>query len=101
MVLRRFEKWCGGVAVAGSVLLELCARADVAVLLPYVRNGGTHPMIQGGFNQNHWLARARLASPEVWQHLLAEMPHYAWLLGLHDGRKVQSVPKIWTLLTAS
>lgn len=48
----------------------------------------------------HRLGWAGLASPEVWQHLLAEMPQHARLLGIHDEREVQSVSKTWTSLTA-
>lgn len=55
--------------------------------VPHVRNGGAHPIVHGVFKLDGQLAWARLASPEVWQHLLAEMPQHARLLGVHDVRE--------------
>lgn len=68
----------------------LWAGGDVSVLLPHdpnVGNGGAHPMVHGVLELDDRLAWARLVSPEVWQHLLAEMPQHARLLGVHDGRR--------------
>lgn len=75
----------------------------MSIFLPHVShvgNGGAHPIVQDVFVMDVRLVRARLASPEVWQHLLAEMPQHACLLGVHDGREGWSVSKIWTSLTA-
>lgn len=41
-----------------------------------------------GVLQVDGLAGARLAPPDVWQHLTAEMVQHAGLLGVHDGRRV-------------
>lgn len=67
----------------------------VLLHFPHVGNRGAHPTVVKLVGQ---LARARLASLEVWQHLLAEMLHHARLLGVHDGIRVRS--KTWTSLTA-
>lgn len=80
--------------------MEVRAGGDLSVLLshvPHVGDGGAHPVVQ----VCEVLGQAGLASPEVWQHLLAEVPQHARLLGVHDGREVQSVQsKIWTSPTA-
>lgn len=68
--------------------------------VPDIRNRGAHPMIHGLFSLKVQLAWACLATAEVWQHLLAEMPQHARLLGVHDVREASSASKIWTLLTA-
>lgn len=72
------------------MLLEVGAGGDVSVLLPHVPhvgNGGAHPMVHGVFELDDPLAWAQLASPEVWQHLLAKMAQHARLLGVHGGRE--------------
>lgn len=61
----------------------------MSVLLPHVThvgNGRAHPVVHGGFQMNQMFGRARLASPEVWQHPLAELLQLARLLGVHDGK---------------
>ena len=82
------NKWWWGVAVAGGIaLLERRAGTDVRKIVPhvpYVGNRGAHPMVHGVFQMDGRLAWALLASQEVWQHLLAEIPQHARLLGVHD-----------------